>query len=88
MTTIVEARFQIEARLVELAAGADRAPLVDQIEAVLDGNAVLVFVHLCDTEANGGVPLCACVEWNSAAFDEAAFVEAFWRAGPASVARN
>ena len=87
MTSIIEARFSIERKLVDLAIGG-KSPLVDQIEAVLDGNAVLVFVHLCDTEANGGVPLCACVEWSSAEFDEAAFVEAFWRAGPASVARN
>ena len=86
--SIVEARFQIERKLVELAAGADRAPLVESVQAVQDGTDVLVFAHLTDDDLNGGCPLCAVVAWGSAAFDEAAFVEAFWRAGPPSTVRN
>ena len=88
MTTIVEARFQIEARLVELAAGADRAPLVESIQAERDGNDILVFVHLTDDTLNGGVPLVTTVQWTAAAFDENEFIAAFWRAGPPSTVRH
>ena len=88
MTTIVEARFQIEARLVELAAGADRAPLVASVQAERDGNDVLVFVHLTDDDLNGGCPLVTTVTWTAAAFDENEFIQAFWAAGPPSTVRN
>ena len=86
--SIAEARFEIERRLIDLAAGADRAPLVESIQAEQDGNAILVFSHLCDGELNGGCPLCASVEWGATAFDAAEFVRAFWAAGPPSTARN
>jgi hypothetical protein len=56
--TMAEARFQIEAQLVELATGSC-VPLVEQIDAVLleSGDSVCFYVHLSDTVANGGLPL-------------------------------
>jgi hypothetical protein len=87
---IIEARFEIECRLVEIAAGG-RVPMIEAIVAEQgeNGNDILVFAHLTDREVNGGLPLCVSVEWNVTPFDPIEFIDAsWWFAGPPSCVRH
>jgi hypothetical protein len=90
MTTIHEARFQIERELLGLCA--DGPPLVEQVDAVLEGGQVFVYVYLVDDTLTDGAPLLATVDLPGRlaedAFDRRAFVAAFWAAGAPSLTRN